>query len=150
MRKVIYTEWICGIQDEEYKKLDPIDRIGKNPFKEGTNCNIEKEGLFHGFFPATMGSSDRNGPTSFGNYTEALIETAEGFVISVHPGSIRFVDSPDVEQRAEFAKAAMQGILATNAEYLFGNTNVPVPCEVARQAVMNADALIAELKNQKQ
>ena len=120
MRKIIYSEWV-----------------------HGTNCYIEKEGLFHGFFPSSM----KNNDGSFGNCTDALIETENGRIVSVDPSFIRFVDSPEIDQLAEFAKAAMQGLLS-NTEIInhFDGGHV---LWISKNAVFQAKSMIAELNKQK-
>lgn len=94
MRKVIYKEWVKGIETEEYKVSEFLEGMrleadGKR-YIEGTHCHIEKEGLFHGFFPTTMENNDG----SFGNFTDALIELEDGSMVNVCPSLIRFVDKP--------------------------------------------------------
>lgn len=144
MRKVIYKEWVNGVETEEYKKAtDPLKSIMQSHIKfvKGTNCNIEKEGLFHGFFPTAMENNDG----SFGNFTEALIETADGLMANVHPSLIRFVDSPEDERLAEFAKAAMQGLCGSFINDLTDRDEY----NYAAMSVMIAKATITELKKQK-
>lgn len=143
MRKVIYKEWVRGIETEEAKKKTASERINMQPhhrYEAGTHCYVEKEGMFHGFFPTSLENNDG----SFGNFTEALIETTDGMMVNVCPSLIRFVDKPEDEQLAEFAKAAMQGLCgsfisdeADRDEYNY-----------AEMSVMIAKATIAELKKQ--
>ena len=60
MRKVIYKEWVRGIETEEYKQWKKAGGPTPcpQPYVDGTNCYIEKEGLFHGFFPTAMENND--------------------------------------------------------------------------------------------
>ena len=133
MRKVIYREWVMG------------------ELSEGTNtvinygCYIEKEGLFHGFFPTSM----KNNDGSFVNCTEALIETENGRIVSVCLPMIRFVDKPEDDQLAEFAKAAMQGLLA-NPMLIRSHSTEEIRRLISEHAVLQAKSLIAELKKHKQ
>ena len=146
MRKVIYKEWVRGVEAEEYKQWKkagdppPIPQ----PYVDGTNCYIEKEGLFHGFFPTAMVNND----FSFGNFTEALIEIEDGSVVNVDPSLIRFVDSPEDEQLTEFAKAAMQGMLA-NSMLVTGPSAEVTRRWVSERAVLQAKSMINELNKQK-
>jgi hypothetical protein len=48
-------------------------------------------------------------------------------------------------KREYFAAMAMQGLLAGHYEYFTGNSDVSVPEEIAKYAVLNADFLITEL-----
>lgn len=48
-------------------------------------------------------------------------------------------------KREYFAAMAMQGLLAGHYEYFTGNDDVSVPDDVAKYAVLNAEALIKEL-----
>lgn len=50
--------------------------------------------------------------------------------------------------RQHFASIAMQGLLAGHYEYFTGNADVSVPDEIAKYAVLNADALINKLNKQ--
>jgi hypothetical protein len=95
MRKVIYREWVMGELSEE---INTVINYG---------CYIEKEGLFHGFFPTSM----KNNDGSFGNCTEALIETENGRIVNVDPTLIRFVDKPEADQIAELKNSEKRTIL---------------------------------------
>jgi hypothetical protein len=86
-----------------------------------------------------------NNDGSFGNFTEALIETADGLMANVHPSLIRFVDSPEDERLAEFAKAAMQGLCGSFINDLTDRDEY----NYAAMSVMIAKATITELKKQK-
>ena len=124
MRKVIYTEF------------------------DGTSCSIEKEGLFHGFFPTAIENNDG----SLVNYTSAFVECEDGSILSALPTLIRFVDKPEEkpedDQLAEFAKAAMQGYLA-KTDFIGGQSNEETRRWISEHAVLQAKSLIAELKKQK-
>ena len=146
MRKVIYKEWVRGIETEEYKQWKkagdppPIPQ----PYVDGTNCYIEKEGLFHGFFPTAMENNDG----SFGNFTEALIELEDGSMANADPSLIRFIDSPENEQLAEFAKAAMQGLLA-NTVLVQRYSGQGIRRWISEHAILQAKSMINELNKQK-
>lgn len=152
MRKVIYTQWVRGVETEEYKhwqKAGGICQPGEyieqpTVYVEGTNCNIEKEGLFHGFFPATIENND----FSYGNHTEAIIETEDGWIIAVLPSKIRFIDKPEDERLAEFTKAALACVPA-RFKNLQGEWQNRPEENIASEAVIIAKAAIAELKKQK-
>lgn len=146
MRKVIYKEWVRGIVTEEYKQWSKIGNTTPIPqqFVDGTNCYIEKEGLFHGFFPMSMENNDG----SFGNFTEAWIELADGSMANADPSLIRFVDSPESDQLAEFAKAAMQGMLA-NTMLIQGPSWEATRMWISEHAILQAKSLIAELNKLK-
>ena len=110
MRKVIYTEWVRGVITTEWHdwyKAGGIVQAGSEHIPEPkkyvdeTNCNVEKEGLFHGFFPVSMENIDG----SFGNSTDALIEHEDGTIVNVEPSLIRFIDKPETEQLAEVTKS---------------------------------------------
>ena len=136
MRKVIYTEWVMGELSEVTNTVINYGRY------------IEKEGLFHGFFPTAIENNDG----SFGNFTDALIETEDGRIVSVDPSFIRFVDKPETEQLAEFAKAAMQGILSN--ESWVNNARIAddfdeFKSRVATASCELAKSMIAELNKQK-
>jgi hypothetical protein len=144
VRKVIYKEWIQGVETEEYKNATVKERVifpSNHRFVEGTNCNIEKEGLFHGFFPTTIENNDG----TFGNFTTALVEVEDGQIVSLDPEHISFIDSPEDEQLAEFAKAAIQGLCSSfvNDEADRDEYNY------AAMSVMIAKATISELKKHK-
>ena len=145
MRKVIYKEWVRGIETEEYKQWKKTSDFPTIPqlYVDGTNCHIEKEGLFHGFVPTAMENNDG----SFGNFTEALIELEDGSMVNVDPSLIRFIDSPEADQLAEFAKAAMQGLLSNRG--IINTHSEHSSMWVSEHAVMQAKSLIAELKKQK-
>ena len=146
MRKVIYKEWVRGIETEEYKQWkkagDPLPI--PQPYVDGTNCYIEKEGLFHGFFPTAMENNDG----SFGNFTEAWIEIEDGCMVNTDPSLIRFVDSPEADQLAEFAKAAMQGMLANTVLVKWHSTE-EMRSWISEHAILQAKSMIEELNKQK-
>lgn len=48
-------------------------------------------------------------------------------------------------KREYFAAMALQGILASNPNYLWGNVDRPIPASVAAEATQYADALITSL-----
>ena len=145
MRKVIYKEWVRGVETEEYKQWKKAGNTPPIPqlYVDGTNCYIEKEGLFHGFFPTAMENNDG----SFGNFTEALIEIEDGSVVNVDPTLIRFVDKPGDDQLAEFAKAAMQGLFS-NAMLSEFHDKTRIDW-ISEHAVLQAESMIAELKKLK-
>ena len=107
-------------------------------------CYIEKEGLFHGFFPTSM----KNNDGGFGNFTEAWIEIEGGCMVNTDPSLIRFVDSPETDQLAEFAKAAMQGLLA-HPMLIRSHSTEEIRHLISEHAIFQAKSLIAELNNQK-
>ena len=72
------------------------------------------------------------------------VEKEDGTFCIESSTNIKFLDTPEDEQRAEFAKSAMQGILASN-ECGVGHN----PSTASSWAVSIADALISELKKQK-
>ena len=144
MRKVIYTEWILGVETEDYKNADFAASLDLDRFVEGTNCYIEKEGLFHGFFPVPIENND----FSYGNYTEAIIETEDGSIVLVPPSNIRFIDKPKSERLAEFTKAALACVPARFKNFQGEWQNRPEE-NIASEAVRIAKAAIAELKKQK-
>ena len=137
MRKVIYTEWVHGTSVES-------SGIG---FANNKGYCIEKEGLFHGFFPTAMENNDG----SLVNYTSAFVECEDGSILSALPTLIRFVDKPEekpeADQLAEFAKAAMVGLLS-NTEIVnhFDGGSI---LWISKHAVLQAKSLIAELNKQK-
>jgi len=152
MRKVIYKEWVKGVETEEYKNA-PVEERAIFPshyhFIKGTNCNVEKEGLFHGFYPSFdfIGSNHE-----IAYCTVAIIEDEEGKILQLNTGVIRFIDNPEDGQRAEFAKAAMQGIISN--ESWVNNARIADDFDeykdrVAAASCELADALISELKKQK-
>lgn len=145
MRKVIYKEWVRGIETEEYKKADMFEAMSMDPFIKGTNCYVEKEGLFHGFFPTSLENNDG----SFGNFTEALIETADGNIANVHPSLVRFIDTSESEQRAEFAKAAMQGFLSNHQLVERLEEGGELFHDLVCDSISMANIMIAELKRNK-
>lgn len=125
MRTVIYKEWVRADHSS-------------TPIKEG--YNIEKPGLFHGIFNAwDYADGATPMPSPF-----AIIEKEDGSMMEMHPSLIRFVDKPEDEQLAEFAKAAMQGLCSSfvNDEADRDEYNY------AAMSVMIAKATIEELKKQ--
>ena len=86
----------------------------------------------------------------------AVIELIDGMVHIFPSSYIQFLDSPEDEQRAEFAKAAMSGLLASQKECMYCDKiegirpyysfNEEI---LARSSMRVADALILELKKQK-
>lgn len=56
------------------------------------------------------------------------------------PGENPVTEPQFLTKREYFAGLAMQGILASNPEYLHGNCPLGVPSEVAKLALQNADA----------
>ena len=55
------------------------------------------------------------------------------------------ITEPGLTKREHFAAMAMQGILASNPPYLYGNVERPMPVSVAAEATIYADALIEAL-----
>lgn len=129
MRKVLFKRWIEAIELEttKGKSVQSWDR----EYKEGTNCwsDFIHEGVFHAFML-------NHGPSG---EPYALIES-NGEMNEVDARHIRFSDTPEAEQRSEFAKAAMQG-LTSRYDSLHWEDG-----EFARVAVNLADALISRLK----
>ncbi len=121
MRKVIYTEF------------------------NGINCSVEKEGLFHGFFQNAIENNDGGVET----FTEALIEIEDGSIVNVYPPYIRFIDKPEekpeAEQLAEFAKAAMQGLLSNQDLVERLEQNGELFHDLVCDSISLANIMIAEL-----
>ena len=79
----------------------------------------------------------------FTNSGSAIIETMEKKVEFHAATDLEFVDSPEDEQLAEFAKAAMQGMLS-NSDFSKFQSN-----SLASMAIATSKDTIAELKKQK-
>ena len=130
MRKVLFKKWVKGVELESTKgrNVQSWDR----DYEKGTQCwsDFIHEGTFHDFM------------YNFGPHGEPYANIEHnGEMVHVETENFKFVDSPEVEQRSEFAKAAMQGIMSSN-ECNIGHN----PKTVAEWAVSIADALISELK----
>jgi hypothetical protein len=67
--------------------------------------------------------------------------------MKTHSNSDAFASSQQngLSKREYIAIMAMQGLLAGHYEYFSGNGDISVPSEIAKYAVLNADALIKEL-----
>jgi hypothetical protein len=153
MRKVIYTEWVKGVETEEYKNA-PVEERAIFPshyhFIKGTNCNVEKEGLFHGFYPSFdfIGSNHE-----IASCTVAVIEDKDGKILQLNTEVIHFIDNPEDEQCAEFtntANAILQGLAQRNGWYWQGsgideNLTGFLPSDFAKMYY----ELISELKKHK-
>lgn len=125
MRKVLFKRWIEGI-------IVPDSNYGKPlVYKEGTNCWSELiyEGYFHGL------SVVDGSPI-------ALIESDEQ-IFYRRVDHFKFVESPEADQLAEFAKAAMQGILTNSG--IIDIHDEESGRLVSEHAIMQAKSLIAEL-----
>ena len=130
MRKVIYSEWVHG-----------------TPGTDVTNnkgYSIDKIGWFHGFGQNYTTCNDG----SLVNYTEAFVECEDGKIITIDPTLIRFVDSPETDQLAEFAKVAMVGLLANNTLVRSHSSEV-TRRGISEHAILQAKSMIEELKKLK-
>lgn len=142
MRIVIYKEWIRGVETEEYKALKETGRYTFSGVKwiEGTNCYIEKEGLFHGFYA----DSDEGS-----NFTSAIIELSDGSVVTAGVTGVRFIDTPAYDQFYDIAKAALACVPArfkgSNGEW--NKREVP---RIAEEVLQIAEAIILGIESQKQ
>ena len=148
MRKVIYTDFIPGVETYEWKEYQQILRCPKGEpisikapmqFIVGTNCTVEKEGWFHGIFQAYQTPDGRSLPSPM-----ALIEEGCGRLKQIHHSEIRFVDSPEAEQLAEFSKATLACIISRRKDFQ-GEWYDREAENMAAEAVRIARALIAEL-----
>jgi hypothetical protein len=79
------------------------------------------------------------------SHDDFVIELEDGSICSFDQNYIKFIDKPEYEQLAEFAKAAMQGLCSSfvNDEADRDEYNY------AAMSVMIAKATIEELKKQK-
>jgi len=97
-----------------------------------------------------IGQSDGGATLNTGGIA-FLCQREDGSVFNVQDIHVQFIDSPRDEQRAEFAKAAMQGMIS-NSTYTsnIAKTNAGEFVKIlTMESVEVADALIAELKKQK-
>lgn len=72
---------------------------------------------------------------------DCLVEYSDGSMNYERFYDLMFIDTPEDEQRAEFAKAAMQGYISSGSNYKMA--------ELINLSILCADELIAELKKQK-
>lgn len=130
MRKVLFKRWIEGIPSSCSVYGSPL------VYKEGIDCWSEMiyEGYFHGL--STLDGSPI-----------ALIES-DGQIFYRRVGHFKFVESPETDQLAEFAKAAMQGMLA-NSIIVKGNSWEATRMWISEQAIFQAKSMIKELNKQK-
>ena len=146
MRRVIYKEWIRGVETEEYKqwkKAGESRQAGESAaqpkiYAEGTNCYIEKEGLFHGFY------ADSNEGLNF----TSIIELSDGSVVTAGVTMIKFIDSPESEQLADFAKAALACVPARFKDSN-GYWKMRDASHIAEESIQIAYSIISGLKSLK-
>lgn len=127
MRKVLFKRWIEGIPSSCSVYGSPL------VYKEGTDCWSELiyEGYFHGL--STLDGSPI-----------ALIESDEQ-IFYRRVDHFKFVESPEADQLAEFAKAAMQGFWS-NTDLYWQHSTEETKRLISEHAVLQAKSLIAELK----
>ena len=99
--------------------------------------------MYHGFGQNYTTCNDG----SLVNYTEAIVECDDGKIITIDPTRIRFVDSPEADQLAEFAKAAMQGLFSNAMLSEFHDKDRMD--WISEHAVLQAKSMIEELNKQK-
>ena len=128
MRKVLFKRWIEGIPASGSDYRNPLG------YKEGTDCWSEMiyEGYFHGL--STLDGSPI-----------ALIESDEQ-IFYRRVDHFKFVDSPEADQLAEFARAAMQGLLS-NTILVQGYSSEVTRRRISEHAILQAKSLLAELNN---
>jgi hypothetical protein len=137
MRKVLFQKFIQGVETQEYKQSNDERKMYDDTLKRfegGTNIFTEMVhvGYFHGFLTNQYGEQ-------IGHIEH------EGEMLQVFTSHFKFVDSPEDEQLAEFAKAAMQGMLSNSA---FSNLRSK-PKDISAMSITMAKDTIAELKKQK-
>ena len=135
MRKVIYTEWVHGTS-----VVSTETGVTNNK-----RYSIDKIGWFHGFGHNYTTCNDG----SLVNYTNAIVECEDGEIITIDPIRIRFVDSPEADQLAEFAKAAMQGLLSNQDLVERLEQNGELFHDLVCDSISLANIMIAELNKQK-
>jgi hypothetical protein len=130
MRKVIFGKYI----DVEWIKND--DSLNSSTtIKEGTGVHSEMvyEGVFHSWFDTPQNAI-------------AIIE-CDGIIDLISIEHFKFIDTPEDEKRAEFAKAAMQGMLSNR---LRENVTGWKLQDYVEESVKAADLLIDELNKPRQ
>jgi len=111
------------------RKVKYTDYTFSNPLDPEDGTPVEKIGYFHG-----LDSNTQRG----------TIEKDNGSIEPMHINTFQFIDAPESEQRAEFAKAALAGVPSRfqNAQ---GEWEYRNPSNIAKNAISIADAIIEQL-----